>query len=469
METIALSLVSHTNVGKTTLARTLLRRDVGRVFDQAHVTDVAEAHTLAETDDARLVLWDTPGFGDTARLLKRLRAEGNPLGWFLHAVWDRVADRPLWCSQEALRNIRQDADVVLYLVSAAEAPEDAAYVDLELELLGWVGRPVLVLLNQLGDQAEDEQLLADWRAAVGRHEVVADVLGLDAFTRCWVQEVALLERVGELLPAARRPAMTGLVGAWAASQRAVFEEAVQALAGALAETAADREPVPREKGLKAGRAAAMAALADRLELRQRRLAERLLEVHQLEGRAAEQLRETMEDFAVANLAPMTVKGGALWGGLVSGAASGLTAEVLSGGLTFGGGVVLGALAGALGGAGLARGFELVAGRGEPRVSWGEDFFERLCRRDVGLYLAVSQFGRGRGAVDDDLLAEEARGGPWRQALDQALAERRRELLAARTALAEGQQGADLASPLRELLVAVLTARFPEAGRQLRTR
>ena len=35
MTTVTLSLVSHTNVGKTTVARTLLRRDVGEVLDQA--------------------------------------------------------------------------------------------------------------------------------------------------------------------------------------------------------------------------------------------------------------------------------------------------------------------------------------------------------------------------------------------------------------------------------------------------
>ena len=32
---VSLSLISHTNVGKTTLARTLLRRDVGEVRDFA--------------------------------------------------------------------------------------------------------------------------------------------------------------------------------------------------------------------------------------------------------------------------------------------------------------------------------------------------------------------------------------------------------------------------------------------------
>ena len=38
---VALSLISHTNAGKTTLARTLLGRDVGEVRDEAHVTQEA--------------------------------------------------------------------------------------------------------------------------------------------------------------------------------------------------------------------------------------------------------------------------------------------------------------------------------------------------------------------------------------------------------------------------------------------
>ena len=40
--TIALSLISHTNAGKTTLARTLLQRDVGEVRDAPHVTEFSE-------------------------------------------------------------------------------------------------------------------------------------------------------------------------------------------------------------------------------------------------------------------------------------------------------------------------------------------------------------------------------------------------------------------------------------------
>src|SRR6266849_2514107 len=119
---VTLSLISHTNAGKTTLARTLLRRDVGDVLDQAHVTDRSERYTLIETGTATLYLWDTPGLGNTVRLMGRLRRESSPIGWLLSQVWDRLADRPLWSSQQAIRNARDEADAILYLVNSADDP-----------------------------------------------------------------------------------------------------------------------------------------------------------------------------------------------------------------------------------------------------------------------------------------------------------------------------------------------------------
>ena len=202
--TIDLSLVSHTNVGKTTLARTLLRRDVGEVRDRAHVTEAAEVHVLIETAQGdALRLWDTPGFGDSARLLKRLRLSENPIGWLLTQVWDRLTDRPFYSSQQALRNAREESDVILYLVNAAEDPSSAGYVEVEMQILSWIGKPVLLLLNQIGAprgrpaEAAEE---AVWRRHLATYPWVRGALSLDAFARCWVQEDALLGAVGVLLP-----------------------------------------------------------------------------------------------------------------------------------------------------------------------------------------------------------------------------------------------------------------------------
>ena len=201
---VVLSLISHTNVGKTTLARTLLRRDVGEVLDQAHVTDATERFVLFEGPGGeQVVLSDNPGFGDSVRLLRRLRGLPDPLAWLVGQVWDRFAERPLFCSQQAIRHVREEADLVLYLVNASEDPVSAGYVAPELELLAWIGRPVVLLLNQTGvpgDRAAQERDSARWRELAAAHPVVRDVLPLDAFTRCWVQEGLLYARLAELAP-----------------------------------------------------------------------------------------------------------------------------------------------------------------------------------------------------------------------------------------------------------------------------
>ena len=102
-DTLALTLVSHTNIGKTTLTRTLLADDVGEIQDAPHVTSQSQRYLLqTDAEGDQLWLWDTPGFGDSVRLYERLKQQGNPLGWFLSNVWDRWRDKPFYMSQRAL-------------------------------------------------------------------------------------------------------------------------------------------------------------------------------------------------------------------------------------------------------------------------------------------------------------------------------------------------------------------------------
>ena len=64
--------------GKTTLARTLLERNVGEVRDAPTSPRSAEPHAMIEDAEGDVLrLWDTPGFGDSARLAKRLAAAGQ--------------------------------------------------------------------------------------------------------------------------------------------------------------------------------------------------------------------------------------------------------------------------------------------------------------------------------------------------------------------------------------------------------
>lgn len=395
-------------MGKTALARTLLRRDVGEVADRAHVTVVAEAHTMIEAENCVMRLWDTPGFGAAlAKLVGRLRASENPLGWLLHQVWDRVTDKSLWCSQEAIRNIREDADVVLYLVDASVEPESAGYVNLEMEVLSWIGKPVLVLLNQTGEPKPDRDAaeISAWRDHLSRWETVKHVLALDAFARCWVQERELLDLVHDVLEEDKQAACQMLVRTWRQRNLQAFLDSGEVigrwLAGSLSDTETVSEPTVLERlGMNRSERnreldRARSALCENLADRTKTAINELIRLHGLEGDAERKLSDAAKTQFTENQSASEVFWGVL-GGAASGALTGLGADLLSGGLTLGGGLIAGAAAGGAGGYALAKGYNLARGE-KNTVRWSERYFLDLVQLALKSYLAVAHFGRGRGA------------------------------------------------------------------------
>jgi hypothetical protein len=412
--TIQFALVSHTNNGKTTLARTLTGVDVGEVRDAAHVTVFAEAHPLLTTQEGdALVLWDTPGFGDSVRLLKRLAMSGNPIGWFLREVFDRYRDRSFWLSQQALRAARDQANVVLYLVNSAEQPRDAGYVPAEMKILEWLGKPVVVLLNQMGQPRPGEEELAEqerWRTHLSQYPAVRAVLALDAFARCWVHEHVFYETVGQCIEPARREGYLRLQAAWEANNRQRYRESMRVIARQLAGTARDSEAVETAPGglvrnamhaiglSKDGQRheqSAMAALAERVNANISRTTRQLLSLHKLDpGEAARIDARVREHFAVR--APLDKAQAGLLGAILSGAATGLSADLMAGGLTLGGGALLGAIVGGLTMAGAAWGFNRGTDREHPTVRFADPFLHTMLVGAILRYLAVAHFGRGRG-------------------------------------------------------------------------
>jgi len=412
---IQFALVSHTNNGKTTLARTLLSMDVGEVRDAAHVTVSSDAHPLLTTSagDA-LLLWDTPGFGDSMRLLKRLGMADNPIGWFLREVLDRHRNRPFWLSQQALRTARDDADVVLYLVNSAENPGDAGYLAAEIKILQWLGKPVVVLLNQTGrprPAPQEQAELMRWRRHLEGFPIVRQVLALDAFARCWVHERVFYDAVSPLIAPAKAAGYARLLAAWDANNEARFEQAMRLSAQLLALAARDSQAVESENrsllnsalqatGLrKAGQGQrqdkAMGLLMERLNDGIARATRQLLALHRLDpGEAGRINARVREHFAVR--APIDKAQAGLLGAVLSGAATGLSADLMAGGLTLGTGALLGSVVGALGFAGAAWGFNSSTARNQTTVQFTDEFLRSLLVASVLRYLAVAHFGRGRG-------------------------------------------------------------------------
>jgi GTPase SAR1 family protein len=411
---IQFALISHTNNGKTTLARTLVGMDVGEVRDAAHVTVFAESHTLLTTAEGdSLQLWDTPGFGDSVRLLRRLAQSGNPIGWFLREVYDRYRDRTFWLSQNALRTARDAADVVLYLVNSSEHPRDAGYLPAEMKILEWLGKPVVVLLNQIGPPRPAPEEMAEqasWKQHLAQYPIVREVIALDAFARCWVHERVFYEAVGKLIAPDSREGYGRLLAVWEANNTDRFRRSMDITAQQLLAAAQDSEPVEQEKagmlrsalnavGLRKGaehrQEKAMAAMLERLNGQVGAATGRLLALHKLDPSDAAKINARVrQNFEIR--APLDKAQAGLIGAVISGAATGLSADLMAGGLTLGGGALLGGLLGALTFAGAAWGFNASTDRNHPTVQFADGFLKSLLVASVLRYLAVAHFGRGRG-------------------------------------------------------------------------
>jgi hypothetical protein len=482
--TISLSLVSHTNVGKTTLARTLLARDIGEVRDEAHVTETAEAELLIDTPEGdRLMLWDTPGFGDSLRLLKRMSQAHNPIGWFLSEVWDRWRDRAFWSSQRALKHVWEQCDVVLYLVDASQPPQDLGYLDAELQLLALARKPAVVLLNQLGapGRLDEAALEAQWRERLTQAPGVHAVLPLDAFSRCWVQEDVLWQAIAPLLPEASRTPFARLRDAWQARQVARWHESMAELAHRLERAALDTQPVEsdgwrgsvRGIGSRLGRVLglrddddsadathkrAMAQLAERLDDNVRRSTDALIRLHGLDGRAGNEVLARLARHYALSL-PVDEGRAAIWGGVVTGALAGLKADIASGGLTLGGGLLAGGVIGALTAAGAARGINVMRGVSQPEVRWDERVLDTLFASALLGYLAIAHHGRGRGAW----VAQQPPPA-WVAAVDAAMDAQRDAIQALWQAPRQDGLQARARVVLQRACADVLTRLYPAAAR-----
>ena len=477
---IQFALISHTNNGKTTLARTLVGMDIGEVRDAAHVTIFAESHTLLTTPQGdSLQLWDTPGFGDSVRLLKRLGQSGNPIGWFLREVLDRYRDRPFWLSQNALRTAKESADLVLYLVNSAENPKDAGYVPAEMKILEWIGKPVVVLLNQTGrprPAAEEQAEQGRWREHLAQYPAVREVLALDAFARCWVHERVFYEVVGKLVDPSQQAGYARLFAAWEAANARRYDHSVRLLAKQLTTAARDSEAVDavpssilksalkvvgigkNEEQQRQDRA--MGNLIARLNQATVESTRELLILHQLDPTDAGKINERVrENFAVR--APIDKAQAGLLGAVISGAATGLSADVMAGGLTLGGGALLGGVVGALTFAGAAWGFNASTDRNQAAVQFTDAFMRNLVVVGILRYLAVAHFGRGRG----DFVENEAPSF-WQEEVEQAVARHDAALVALWGDLRRDKVDGEAATALiKQIATATLVRLYPNvAGR-----
>lgn len=342
---LKLAVVGHTNVGKTSLLRTLTRDPgFGEVSHRPGTTRHVEGARLSVDGEALLELYDTPGLEDAIALRDHLEAIAPPA--------ERL-DGParlarLLAGPEARGRFEQEARVLrqllacdagLYVIDARE-PVLAKYRD-ELAVLADCGKPLLPVLNFVaapGHRADD------WRTALAR-------LGLHALARFdsvappLDGEQLLYDSLGLLLEQAR-PALQRLVAGHAAQRLARRAAGMRLIAELLVDAAACRRLAD---GDAAALQAAVARLHDDLRAREQRCVEALLALYAFRPGDAETGALPLQDgrwgddlFHPETLRQLGIRVG---GGMAAGAAAGAGIDLLVGGLTLGAAAALGALAG----------------------------------------------------------------------------------------------------------------------------
>jgi hypothetical protein len=135
----------------------------------------------------------------------------------------------------------------------------------------------------------------------------------------------------------------------------------------------------------------------------------------------------------------------------------------AGGLTLGGGMLVGGVLGAIGAGSAARGYNIARGEQDAGVRWSADFFQCLIRLALLRYLAVAHFGRGRGDYE-----ESEHPAFWQEAVAAEVDSRRDEI---RLLWERGKSGdaASLTPPIARLLsvcAARLLGQFYPQAREL---
>jgi hypothetical protein len=206
--------------------------------------------------------------------------------------------------------------------------------------------------------------------------------------------------------------------------------------------------------------AAMAALVERLNANIAGTTAQLLVLHRLDpGDAVKINARVRENFSVR--APLDKTQAGLLGAILSGAATGLSADLMAGGLTFGGGALVGAIVGGLTMAGAAWGFNRGTDREQPTVQFADAFLQTMLVGSILRYLAVAHFGRGRGNF------VEGEAPPfWQAEVERACAEHGGDMAAmwrSARAAADSAGAAALVAPTVTRIADVVLARlYPHA-------
>lgn len=347
-DTLAIAVVGHTNAGKTSLLRTLTRRErFGEVSNLPGTTRHVEAIDLIVEGESAVRFFDTPGLEDAVTLADYLKSLEN-----CPTPPDRI--RAFLQGPEARSAFEQEAKVLrtmlevdagFYVIDTREAvlPKFQA----ELEILTWCAKPVMPVLNHIRAAHSRK---AEWLTALAAYNLHANVQ-FDAVAPFVGSELTLYHDLGTLLRD-RREFLNHIVADLSRQQRERRDAGCRVIARLLIAAAALRRALPQEEfDVPHTRTQFIDAFRNTVLTLTRRAIEDLLAIY---GFRMDDADDTVLPWLdgrwesdLFNPELLREAGRKLGAGAVVGGAIGLAADIALAGLSLGAGTAMGAAIGGL--------------------------------------------------------------------------------------------------------------------------
>ncbi|SDG89408.1 DUF3482 domain-containing protein [Nitrosomonas sp. Nm132] len=194
-----IAVVGHTNTGKTSLIRTMLRStQFGKIEDGAGTTRHVERATIFAGNEAILNLHDTPGIEDSHALSRQLKSISSQHKSLSAAeilekfISTTPIDDPLEQEAKVIRQVLR-SDVLLYVIDVRE-PVLEKYL-IEIEILSKAMKPIIPIFNFIAEHTEE---LAIWRKKLAAFNIHAS-LEFDTVAFSFEAEKRLYQKIQSLV------------------------------------------------------------------------------------------------------------------------------------------------------------------------------------------------------------------------------------------------------------------------------
>lgn len=435
---VTLGLVAPPGPGREALLRMLLQ-----VADHAPPREPGPWTVLSTARGDVLRVFDVPpGFRPPAPAVTAQAGNGGAAQAWLQDLLGRFRAAPRAVERDAAQGTLADTDLMLLAPGRPGDIQEAA------RLLHWVAQPALVLVPD-GDDEE-------FRAAVQRLGLAADVLPVARCTAHWLCDTVLLDATAARLPASKRAGFERVAATWKDRNAARFAEAMRLVSLELVRAARDVEEVgstpmglrqlvnaAERDAVQRAREGARGALLQRLRAGEASVLAELVQLHRNGTPVAALASARMEEGFHEQHTVDTPQAG--MAGAATGAAMGAGIDLLTGGLTLGAATALGAMIG--GGAAYAAAAwkNRSTPAGQPQVQLGDELLQTFTESLLLAYLAVAH----RSLQDSEAAA--AAPAAWRSEVVAAVEARRLELSDLWQQARQGSDGTAAAGALaREL-------------------